>query len=353
MRVQDDAALLFAEPAAETGTTSERGTALLEVVRREIPFDGAFLAIADPPTHGYFSVTGLDLDSSTVEFLSTSQFARDLEVTGADHDVPPVSPSDLPFPAADLPTWADHLIPAGIHEGLGIGLFAADGRHVGHLAVLFGSRQRPSTMNRRRLERLAPALAQAVDPLRPLLAAAGLVRDAVAGAVLLVDGGRQSLPGLPTGGLLAPSSLLLAAADRRIREGAVCSAFLSPTGCSGPSADHVRVTVLRAPRDGPPSLTGIVLLSPAPDRHGLSPRELEVLGLLIEGWSNQQIAQRLVVTPRTVATHLEHILAKLGASCRTLAAVRAERDGLYVPPAAKPDRQPPNRQGSTGIRVVS
>jgi DNA-binding NarL/FixJ family response regulator len=57
-----------------------------------------------------------------------------------------------------------------------------------------------------------------------------------------------------------------------------------------------------------------------------------VLGLLIEGCSNQQIARALVVAPRTVAAHLEHILAKLDAPSRTLAAVRAEREGLYVPP---------------------
>jgi DNA-binding NarL/FixJ family response regulator len=73
------------------------------------------------------------------------------------------------------------------------------------------------------------------------------------------------------------------------------------------------------------------VLSPATDLRGLTPRELEVLGLLIDGCSNQQIAHALVVAPRTVATHLEHILAKLGAPARTLAAVRAKRDGLYVP----------------------
>jgi DNA-binding NarL/FixJ family response regulator len=67
------------------------------------------------------------------------------------------------------------------------------------------------------------------------------------------------------------------------------------------------------------------------DLRGLTPRELEVLGLLIDGCSNQQIARALVVAPRTVAAHLEHILVKLGAPTRTLAAVRAEREGLYVP----------------------
>jgi hypothetical protein len=39
----------------------------------------------------------------------------------------------------------------------------------------------------------------------------------------------------------------------------------------------------------------------------------------------------LVVAPRTVAAHIEHILVKLVTPTRTLAAVRAERSGLYVP----------------------
>ena len=74
------------------------------------------------------------------------------------------------------------------------------------------------------------------------------------------------------------------------------------------------------------------------DLRGLTPRELEVLGLLIDGCSNQQIARALVVAPRTVAAHLEHILVKLDATTRTLAAVRAEREGLYVPLVPSPCR---------------
>jgi DNA-binding NarL/FixJ family response regulator len=75
----------------------------------------------------------------------------------------------------------------------------------------------------------------------------------------------------------------------------------------------------------------VARLSPVTDLHGLTPRELEVLGLLVEGCSNHEIARALVVAPRTVAAHLEHVLVKLSAPTRTLAAVRAERDGLYVP----------------------
>jgi DNA-binding NarL/FixJ family response regulator len=49
---------------------------------------------------------------------------------------------------------------------------------------------------------------------------------------------------------------------------------------------------------------------------GLSPREQEVAALLAHGLSNRQIAERLVVTERTVAAHIEHILEKLGFASR-------------------------------------
>ena len=52
---------------------------------------------------------------------------------------------------------------------------------------------------------------------------------------------------------------------------------------------------------------------------------------MVDGASNQEISLQLVLAQRTVAAHLEHILAKLDAPNRTLAAVRACREGLYVP----------------------
>jgi DNA-binding NarL/FixJ family response regulator len=60
----------------------------------------------------------------------------------------------------------------------------------------------------------------------------------------------------------------------------------------------------------------------------LSQRELEVLNLLVEGLSNQQIADRLVIGLETVKTHIKHILDKLAVSDRTQAAIKALRDGI-------------------------
>jgi DNA-binding NarL/FixJ family response regulator len=71
----------------------------------------------------------------------------------------------------------------------------------------------------------------------------------------------------------------------------------------------------------------------APDRppHSLTKRELEVLRLLAQGLTNQEIAQSLVVSTLTVKTHVQRIIGKLGVSDRTQAAVRAAGLGLLAP----------------------
>lgn len=74
--------------------------------------------------------------------------------------------------------------------------------------------------------------------------------------------------------------------------------------------------------DGARSLLRDLGVRPAPARRrgtpagGLSRREAEVVRLVAEGLSNAEIAQRLVISPRTVTTHLQHVYARLGISSR-------------------------------------
>ena len=57
----------------------------------------------------------------------------------------------------------------------------------------------------------------------------------------------------------------------------------------------------------------------------LTEAELRVVGLAAEGLTNRQIGERLFVSRRTVATHLEHIFQKLGVSTRARLAAEAVR----------------------------
>ncbi len=65
---------------------------------------------------------------------------------------------------------------------------------------------------------------------------------------------------------------------------------------------------------------------------GLTAREAEVLGLLAEGCSNRQLAERLHISQRTAAHHVQHVYAKIGVSSRAAAALFAVRHDLL--PAA-------------------
>lgn len=324
------ASLELAELAASADPLPRRAGDSLAVLRGVVPFDGAWLALADPWHPGYTTLASADLADSTVTFLAGPLMAHDIEATGCHRSRPPLSPSDLPYPAVELETWADCLIPAGIQEGLGVALIVG-GRHVGFLTLLWGDVTPPSSSARRALGRLAPLLARALDPMRSLVAAASLVEGATAGLVLWADGQSATLPGLADHPLLAVGSAVPAVARAEIEAGRAYCSFLWPLGGRHAPGGHLRVTVLAISEPVPLHVAGMILLSPPGDLRGLTPRELEVLGLLIDGGSNTEIARALVVAHRTVAAHLEHIMAKLSAPSRTLAAVRAERAGLYVP----------------------
>jgi DNA-binding NarL/FixJ family response regulator len=62
----------------------------------------------------------------------------------------------------------------------------------------------------------------------------------------------------------------------------------------------------------------------------LTPREMEVLRLLANGMGQDEIARQLFISRKTVATHIEHVLQKLGVRTRAQAVALAYRDDLVV-----------------------
>ena len=67
----------------------------------------------------------------------------------------------------------------------------------------------------------------------------------------------------------------------------------------------------------------------------VTPRELEVLALIAEGYSTREVARALWITEETVRTHVRRLLDRLGARTRAHAVSIAYRDGLWATPERK------------------
>jgi len=78
----------------------------------------------------------------------------------------------------------------------------------------------------------------------------------------------------------------------------------------------------------PVCATGEINYRAGKNIYGLTEREMEVLALIVEGLSNPQIADRLVITRATAKAHVHSILQKLYVDDRTKAAVMAMKEGL-------------------------
>ena len=130
---------------------------------------------------------------------------------------------------------------------------------------------------------------------------------------------------------ISPGARVLGAAD-------AYQAMLEPRPHRPPrtadeAASELRDDV-RAGRLDPESVTAVLAAAGhrvarrRPSVAGLTNKEIDVLRLAARGLSNKEIAARLVITPKTVGNHIEHIYTKIGASNRAGAALFATRHGL-------------------------
>ncbi len=164
-----------------------------------------------------------------------------------------------------------------------------------------------------------------------LAQAAGTRPDVILLDLALPD--RHGLTLLPelTDGDAAPKVVVLTSfldddlVRRAVRGGA--SGFLLKHAAPDTIADGVRAAVR-----GDLPLDPEAVRSLATTRHDpledLTPREREVLELIARGRTNRAIAEELVIAPKTVKTHVSAVLAKLGVSDRTQAAIYAKEHGL-------------------------
>ncbi|MCA6091360.1 helix-turn-helix transcriptional regulator [Streptomyces sp. SCA3-4] len=232
---------------------------------------------------------------------------------------------DVPGPVRRTSTgFHEVLEPLGVEDGVAQCLFAADGRYVGILNVSTTRARCDQPAVRAVMTLLGECLAAVTDPLLGPRSSGGPARNGDAAgsscAVLVPqdeDGTPVVMSGEPLPGLTDAGSPLVALLRRTAARQGGPATVLVPY--------RQRTLELHLTRQD----AGTVVVCRTVARpSALSPRELEVLAELTQGRTNRQIADRLFLSPRTVATHIEHILAKLGVPNRAAAAGRAVAWGL-------------------------
>jgi HD-GYP domain-containing protein (c-di-GMP phosphodiesterase class II) len=139
--------------------------------------------------------------------------------------------------------------------------------------------------------------------------------------------------GLPASALALPDRILAAAvAYRSGCEPRPYRAALSPESAARRLRERVRAGTLDAVAvEAVVHAAGQSAERPAARPDGLTPREVDVLGLVARGASNKEIAKTLMISEKTARNHVERTYAKIGVSNRVGASMYALRHGLATP----------------------
>ncbi|BDY28694.1 MULTISPECIES: helix-turn-helix transcriptional regulator [Mycolicibacterium] len=316
-----DIASICAEPAPAAACA----TAVLDQLAQYIPLEAAALSMFDPVEGRHVTVAQRGYPSTVLEYLNTGFAADD----PAFHTMRFRNPTPLRW--CDVPNYRgmfsahEVFIPGGFHEGVTSCLFTRDGRYTGALHLSSDSPLPISDSAVDTLTALQRVIAPLVDAMRTPAGhgVTELLGNADEAAMMTTDGRLAAVAGVRRDRWLTDGSPLTAElASRPAEHVPQRFTWVCPDG----RCHAIRTTKLMS------GTLVTVRESPAPYR--LSPREVEVLTLLARGLANPGIGAALTLSPRTVATHVEHILAKLGCATRVAAAGKAVAEGIV--PAAAP-----------------
>lgn len=221
------------------------------------------------------------------------------------------------------PMYREVLGPAGFEDGMTACLFSDSGVYTGMLHFSAAARGAFRDDAAELLKALAPALARMCDVGRRQTTGSSIPSGANA---TLID---------HTGRAWAVESCAPALAPTRPDFNSFLHRFMaSPqvatTGLQASTEGWLTLQVLKVadPLGRPEPAVLVQELPAASLPHSLSPREYDILNGMAAGFSNQQLASQRNVSLRTVTTHVERILHKMGQPSRAGAVASALRDGI-------------------------
>ena len=326
------------EPSADVRATAELGDTVSSVLtgtadidevlrhlRRIVPFDAAMLSAYDPVRDTHRCLVQAGYDSRVASFANTDYRSCPSYQVSIDSPLP-MRMRDFPFDFHDLTTYVDILRPAGFAEGATTVLRRpGTAAPVGMLVISQCDPEGIDDERRGILAAVAPMLARIVDDRGRLRLWHARLEPSALVAVVTEDGEARPLDVAAARLCQALPGLVRAAAKM------LGTQALARSGYVWHDERWLRVVMTRGDDVALPRPDVVVLVAEgsAPPE-GLTRRELQILTLIADGLSNAQIASRLVLSVRTVTTHVEHVLRKLGRPSRTACAARAESHGLRL-----------------------
>jgi DNA-binding CsgD family transcriptional regulator len=304
--------------AAARGDESPQ--AAVTQLSRGLGFDAALLTVADPADPGrHRVVVNTDYPSDVVRYMASDYVAGCPGFRFAHDAMVAARICDTPFNFRETRTYLEHLGPAGFNEGVTLVIDIPWARTTGMLAMSSASQTPMNETTRLGLTLLGSELAAMVTSPLP-----DLMDDFGTGDLVLEvhpQGDLVWLSGLPDDCGLPIESVRQLARHVRVSRRRRSGGFRR-------DGEGTWWRLRAAQRSTAPGSGRVVVhLSRQAPFGGVTARELEVLGLVARGLTNNEIAEALTVSLRTVKAHLEALLLKLGQTNRSgLVRVAIEED---------------------------
>ena len=317
-----------ARAASDALAPAARAEQVLAELQGLVPFVCAQLTCWDPVEERHSTLASHGYAEPLLEHLSGPMFESELAQLDMLRTRRPMRMRDLPGDPGDVLTVSEVLLPGGLPRG-------ADDVpvHARRRPSPACSTSRPTTAATRAIARATPSPRStrrsptSSTSRRPAARSRRCSIRARRPSRSPPDGTPVELAGSDRGPALAEGSPLLEVLAGQVPSDGHERRFLWPDGESG----WYRVRIVPCLDEAGGRSLALVTVRPCEHVLGLTRREIEVLTHLAGGASNPAIARLLHVSPRTVATHVEHILEKLDVSTRAAAAGRAVREALVLP----------------------